>query len=257
MTEEDLLLQVYYFSLILTRIVGLFVLVPIFGSKAIPKRFKIGLAIIITIILMGVISLPEVKVPQLGLLVLQLLTEFTIGLIMGFILLLVFVAVQLAGQLIARRMGLAMANILNPQSGTRVAVIGQLQNIIAILVFLTLNGHHQILRLLVTSFDLINLGQFNTSSDLFALLLRLNGDLFPMAFKIALPILATLFIVDLSFGLVARTVPQLNVFMLGLPLKLLVGLIILTITLPNYISFLETTFKNVFKNIYAVLKLIG
>ncbi|GAB6098882.1 flagellar biosynthetic protein FliR [Halanaerocella petrolearia] len=257
MNEQQLLRWIYYVSLVITRIIGLFVIAPIFGSKALPRRLKVGMIVILAILLINIIPLPEGRIPELGILGLELITEFIIGLIMGFILSLIFTAIQLAGQFIDRRMGFAMANILDPQSGTQVPLVGQYKNILATLVFLSFNGHHKILKLLAKSFELIKLGQFHSSIDLFNLLLRIIGDLIPLGFRIALPLLATLFIVDLAFGLIARTVPQLNIFILGLPLKLFVGLLMLIITLPNYISLLEDVFGEGFSNLYNVLELIG
>ncbi len=257
MIGEELLINVYYFSLILARSIGLLLIVPIFGSKVLPARLKVSIAIIIAILLLPVINTGGIEVPERLLIIsFQIITELFIGFILGFILLLTFIAIQLAGQFLDRRMGFAMASVMDPQNGMKAPLLGQFKNILAILLFLSFDGHHYILKLLADSFDIVTITEFEASDKLIELLLRSIGDLFPLAFKIALPIISILFIIDLAFGLVARTVPQLNVFIVGLPTKIFVGLIFLFLILPVYANFIHDRFLRDFDKLYDLLKLM-
>jgi flagellar biosynthetic protein FliR len=255
--EEELLTNIYYISLILGRMVGLFLLAPIFSSQAVPRRIRVSIMVVLTLFLLPFVPTDHLSRPGFWLFAGQLLVEIGIGLTIGFILLVMLSVIQLAGEFIDRRMGFFMASIMSPQFGSNVPLLGQFKNIIAMLVFLAVEGHHKILDFLMRSFELVRLAQFEPSSELFASLIRIIGDLFPLAAQVALPVLGTLFIVDVSFGLVARTVPQLNIFIVGLPAKILVGLIILIITLPNYIQMLKGLFEDHFNKLYNIIELMG
>ncbi|OCL27100.1 flagellar biosynthetic protein FliR [Orenia metallireducens] len=257
MLAEELINQVYYFILILARVLGFLLIAPIFGSKALPNKLKIGLAAIITIILLPIISFDGLEAPE-GLLIIsfQIVIELFIGFIIGFIMSLNFMALQLAGQFIDTRIGFAMASVIDPQNGIRSPLMGQFKNILATLLFLIINGHHYLLKALTDSFSIVGVTKFQGSAELVWALFRIIGELFPIGFRLALPIIAILFIVDLAFGLVARVVPQLNVFMMGMPTKVLVGMIFLIIILPSYINTLQDLFAGTTENIYNILKLM-
>ncbi len=257
MISEKLVTEVYYFSLIMARTLGFFVVVPIFGSKAIPNKIKISLALIISLLLRPTLSLTGIEVPNYLLIVIfQIIIELFIGFIIGFIMLLSFIAIQLAGQFLDRRMGFAMASLMDPQSGVKSPLMGQFKNLLATLLFLSINGHHNLLKLLNDSFEIVAITNFESSNKLFLALFRIIGDLFPLGLQLALPIMAILFIVDLAFGLVARVVPQINVFIMGLPTKIIVGMIFLMLMLPSYINSMEVILMDTIKDIYIILKLM-
>ena len=258
MNQEELLIQIYYLSLVLFRIFGVFLVAPIYGSRAMPNRVKISLAIFIIIILYPQIPVAQIEWPQPLLQVfIYFGLEFLVGLIIGFVFSLAFTTIQLAGQFIDRRMGYALANVLNPSEGFQVPLVGQFKNIVATLIFLILNMHHHILKLLNESFVMVPITQLSFSNELTQTLLRLIGDLFPIAFKIALPIVSILFIIDLAFGLVARVVPQMNVFIMGMPTKSLVGLLMISFILGNYVDFLGGFFTDTVKDLYNILQVMG
>ncbi|MGM0501133.1 MAG: flagellar biosynthetic protein FliR [Bacillota bacterium] len=257
MNQTELLTQIYFVSLIMFRILGVFLIAPIYGSKAIPKRLKLALVLLIGGVLYPNIPVVSIEWPQpLLLVVFYIIIELLVGFIIGFIFSLAFTAIQLAGQFIDRRMGYALANVMNPSEGFQVPLVGQFKNIVATLVFLAVNGHHYILKLLDDSFLIVPINQLSPSDEFFQIILRLISDLFPMAFKIALPIVSTLFIVDLAFGLVARVVPQLNVFIMGMPTKSLAGLTMLAFVLSNYVGFLEGFFTDTVRDLYNVLQVM-
>ncbi|MGM0471491.1 MAG: flagellar biosynthetic protein FliR [Bacillota bacterium] len=255
----DLILirAIYHSFLIMMRITGLFMIAPFYGSNIIPKRIKVAASFLLTLILRNTVD-NNLELPTRILsLALNAISELSIGFILGFVTFLVFVVVQLAGQMISMRMGLAMANIMDPQNGSSVAVIGELKNVLATLLFLVIDGHHHLLRVLQHSFELVPLTSFSFSDGLFRKLLRIIGDIFPMAFQIALPVIVILFLTDVAFGLVARAVPQINVFIMGLPTKLLVGTFILFITVPIYFSVLKSNFRELFTHLDEIITILA
>ncbi|TDX51916.1 flagellar biosynthetic protein FliR [Orenia marismortui] len=255
--QDELLVQIYNFSLILSRILGFLLIAPIFGSKSLPNRFKLALAFLITILLFPLVADQNIQFPnQLLIILFRIVVELLIGFIIGFIMLLNFIAIQLAGQFIDTRMGFAMANVMDPQNGMKAPLVGQFQNILATLVFLSINAHHHLLKVLSDSFTIVEITKFQSSKDLIPSLFRIIGNLLPLGFKLALPIIAILFIVDLAFGLVARVVPQINVFMMGLPTKTFVGLLFLSLIMPSYINHLQLIFSDAVEDIYQILKLM-
>ena len=257
MSQQELLIQIYYLGLILLRLIGVFLIAPIYGSQAIPKRLKLSLAILIIIVLYPQISVTQIKWPlPLLEMILYLIVEFIVGIIIGFIFSLAFTTIQLAGQFIDRRMGYALANVMNPSEGFQVPLVGQFKNIIATLIFLAFNGHHYILKVVEESFIIVPINQLSFGNEFVEVFLKIIGELFPIAFKIALPIVSILFIVDLAFGLVARVVPQLNVFIMGMPTKSIVGLLMLSFVLSNYIGFLKSFFTDTVQNLYNILQVM-
>ena len=256
--DAYLLETIYTGSLIFIRFLGFFVIAPIFANEVIPNRIKLSICFLMAIILTPLINQIDLTLPEhLLILASELIIELLIGFMIGFIMLLVFFAIQLAGEFIDRRMGFFLANVMDPQHGLQVPLIGQFKNILAILFFFAIDAHHYLLKVVVDSFEIVELTNVNLSEQFLPAILRTVGDLFPIALRISLPVMATLFIVDLAFGLVARTVPQMNVFIIGLPTKILVGLILLGVSMANYFTYLDFLIEDTFQKIYQILNLMG
>jgi len=240
------------------RFAGIFIITPIFGSRIIPNRIKIGISFFMAMITLPIlqqsiiIALPE----NLILIFLDLIRELAIGFSLGFIIYLVFSSLQLAGQLIDLRMGFLMVNIVDPMHGTSSPLIGQFKYILAILVFLLLNGHHILFENIFKSFEIIPLGGFVLSNSAWHFLFRAAGDIFVIALRVALPVMGTLFIADVIFAFLARTLPQMNIFIVGLPLKILIGFIILMLTIHGLIYFYQELFISLFKDLSRFMHLI-
>ncbi|ACL70420.1 flagellar biosynthetic protein FliR [Halothermothrix orenii] len=259
MTLEDMLVnQTYQFLLIMFRYLGLFLIAPVFGSRVYPVRVKVSLALMLTFITLPLIGGQTVELPQqtVGIL-LDVIRESLIGFIIGYIFYLVFASIQLAGQFIDVRMGFAIANVMDPISGVTAPVVGQFKNIMAILVFLAINGHHLLLEGLYRSFQIIPLRGLTLGSEVFNLLFRTTGNMFIIAFKIALPVMGTLFIADVVFGFLARTVPQMNIFIIGLPMKILIGFIMLILSLGVAVYFFQDLFSEFYRELIKIIKLMG
>lgn len=253
----DLLLErADLYLMVFLRASGIFVAAPIFGNRYLPNQVKIVLALGTALILFPVVpvqSLPDTLVSLIPLGIGELL----IGLIIGYISSLIFAAVQLGGQLLDTEMGFGIVNVLDPQSGLQLPLMGNFQYILALLVFLITNGHHLLLLALSDSFVAVPVGGLRISAGLTAAVVDLFAQLFVVALKISAPTLAALFLTSVALGIIARAVPQMNVFMVGLPVKLVTGILVLMVGLPLYLAVLERYFDGVYGDIFRVMRLLG
>lgn len=219
--------------LIILRIGGIITVAPVFGHRNVPSMVKIGLIIIISIVLLPTIHTTNVKLPpELWAMSAVLIKEVVAGLAVGFTSLLIFIAIQFAGNIIGLQMGFGIVNVIDPNSQEQVPLIGQFQFLLAMLIFLSLNGHHLVISAIADSFKLIPLGQVTFSSISSEIMVRAAVDTVAIAIKLGAPCIVTLFLLDVSLGIVARTVPQMNIFIVGFPLKISVGLFMLGISMP-------------------------
>lgn len=233
------------FLLVLVRLTSFFMTAPVFSYKTIPAQFKIGFAVAFALIITMTLD-PHQHVQFNGDYPLLIIKEAIVGLAIGFTAGLLFNAVQIAGAFIDLQMGLSIANLIDPNSGAQTPLSGQFLYIIMIVFFFTVDAHHMLLNGIFYSYQMIPIDKmtlplFDGPST--QMIVQLFVKMFAVAFQMALPIVGSLFLVDVAVGIVARTVPQLNVFVVGLPLKIGVGLLILFIIMPLYV----TMFRDIFE----------
>jgi flagellar biosynthesis protein FliR len=242
------------FLLVLLRVSALLVVAPIFGHRNWQARSKVGLAFLVSIVLFPVVAEQPLDLPvgvfAYGALMVR---EVLMGVILGFTVLLLFVGIQFAGQLAGLQMGFGIVNVIDPQSANQISIIGQFLNILAILLLLTLNGHHMILSGLATSFETIPLGGVEFHDGLMLKLMAVTTEVFVIAIKIAAPVLIALFLVTASMGVLARTVPQMNVFMVGFPVQIAVGMGALVAALPLFSMLVERMLINTSRDLISLL----
>ena len=221
------------------RISAMFAAAPIFSARSVPVRIRILLSFFIAFILMPVIPEPPVVDLISGEALFISISQVLIGFAMGFILQMVFAAFVIAGQSIATAMGLGFASMIDPQNGVQVPVISQAFLIMATLIFLSLNGHLVFIEVLAESFHNMPIGLFSPSKDALWQLVIWGGDMFAGGMLIALPAVAALLLVNLAFGVTSRAAPQLNIFAVGFPIMIMIGLSFLILTLPTITSHLS------------------
>lgn len=215
------------------RIGAMFAAAPIFSARSVPVRIRVLLAFVIAWILAPVIpDPPAVELISSEALIISVY-QVLIGVAMGFILQMVFSAFIIAGQSIAAAMGLGFASIIDPQNGMQVPVISQIFLIMATLVFLALNGHLIFIEVLAKSFNNLPVGTISPSADSLWQLVIWGKDMFAGGLLIALPAVAALLLVNLAFGVTSRAAPQLNIFAVGFPVMIMVGMVFLMLTLPT------------------------
>ena len=223
------------FLFVFFRVGALILFVPVLGSRQVPVSMKIGLILFTSIVIFPLVQARPLPEPQgIFALAVFLLSDVTIGLGIAFITRLIFTAVQIAGTVVDFQMGFGVVNVIDPQTDTQVSVTAQFHNIVAVLIFLAVDAHHFILQAIVESFFIINPAEINFSSLTPEYMLYLFSGTFTTAVKIAAPIMAILFFLSVGLGLVARTVPQMNVFIVGFPLQIGVGLLMVGLSISFF-----------------------
>lgn len=225
--------EIELFILMFLRVSAIVATMPILGNSTVPVRIKGGMSLVIVLLLFPftVLHPPASGILPLGL---QMAGEVMIGIIIGFAGRLVFAGVQLAGQLAGFQMGFAIVNVFDPVTSAQVSIVAQLQYLLAMLVFLAVDGHHLFLYVIAESYRIVPPLDFRFSGALMQALVHLSRDMFIVAIKMGAPVIVTLLMVSLGFGLIARTVPQINILIVGFPLKIAMGLIGIGLTLPIF-----------------------
>ncbi|MCD6335840.1 MAG: flagellar type III secretion system protein FliR [Candidatus Latescibacteria bacterium] len=232
---EYLLTRFQIYLLAVVRIGGLIATAPPFSYRNVPVQIKVGLALILGLIVLPMLSTDPAAMPKDAVSYLVLLTRETIvGLLMGYVLLLFFMGVQFSGQLVGLQMGFGIVNVLDPMSSTQISIIGEFQYLIAMLLFLAVRAHHLLIEVLVGTFKWIPVGGVRLPASLGEGLIRISAQVFVTAIKLGAPMIVTLFLTSVALGIVARTVPQMNVFIVGFPLKIAIGLLMLGVSFPFF-----------------------
>lgn len=246
------------FLLVILRTSGLFLLAPVFSHSSIPVLVKAGFAILMAILLVPVASqaaFPQiVSVWQLALFAAK---ELLIGVIIGLFFSLVFYAVRITGNVVGYQVGLFMANIFDPNSGSQFSLVSEIYYLLTLILFIAIDGHHAVISALADSYKLIPVGVFNFSGGAGELLIKFSAYVFTAAIKIGAPVIITLFITEVALGVVARTVPQMNIFLVGIPLKIGVGLLVMATSLPVFRYMIEQTIGYLDREVLTVLYSIG
>ncbi|QGG48185.1 flagellar biosynthetic protein FliR [Heliorestis convoluta] len=234
--------------MMMTRVAGILVMAPIFNTPGFNNIAKIGLAFFVALTLF--LAMPESRYPEVPTdlfhFTVTVVQEVVIGLSIGFIFQLMFAAIMTAGQFIDYQLGFGIINVADPMWGTQVPMTGLFLQMVALFLFVLYDGHLLIIQVLADSFRLIpvGLGPFtgDIASSLAAYIVHLFVSIFLIAVQLALPIIGVILTTDIALGIMARTVPQLNLFVIGLPLKIGIGIFFLWVLIPFYIESLGHLF---------------
>lgn len=243
------------FFLTLFRISVVLFLLPFFGGSSIPGPIKAALLLVLTLAVWPQLSFPGSMMPANGIdIVIMFLGEVLMGLILGLIVDFLFAAVRFGGQIIGFQMGFAMVNVVDPISGTSNAVTAHFLYMCTMLTFLVLNGHLQLINALGMSFQYIPPGGLLLTPGLVTQFFDFSAIMFTLAIRIAAPVMAALFLVDLSLALISRAAPQMHVLVLGFPIKITVGFFflgflftIMSIYVQGFLEDLGPMFRGIFK----------
>ena len=242
------------FLLVFVRIIGVIAVSPFFGHRVIISQTKVGFGLLLSVVLFS--SMPVHIDPEPNLLPFVILgvKELILGMLFGYTARLVFFAVQFAGELIGIDIGFGVVNIIDPMSAEQVSVIGTFKNLIAIVTFLVIDGHHVLLNALTRSFEMLPLGGIHLTAGLGESIIDMTAEVFVMAVQMAAPVITSLFLTSLALGIVARTVPQMNVFIVGFPLKIGIGVAMLMLSLPLFQVLLIKLFAQIGPNLSTLLR---
>lgn len=239
------------------RIFGLLLVDPFFSSRAIPVRVRIGFCILLVILIAPNLEpMPQVPVvsPQ-GLII--VLRELLIGVSMGFVVRLMFTAMEMAGHIAGLQMGLGFATFYDPQHSTNVPIIAQTMSLFMLLVFLAFNGHLMILRALIESYAQLPISAQMPGAGGFKLMADYGAIIFKAGVLLSLPVLAALLVTNLAIGVMTRAAPQLNVFAIGFPITLAIGFLALYLSLPLLVPHIEVMLGDVMRFFLKLLHAYG
>jgi len=251
-------LLVYKFQIFLivwSRIAAMFFLAPVLSSSDLPVRFRVLLAFAITIVIFPWVSKLGIKIPQSMLMYVTIvLNEVLIGMIIGFFLTLIFASFRLGTQFFATQIGLGMSQVFDPITQTQTPLLGYLFYSVVILVFISIGGFHMVIRAVVDSYqivpflDIIAHGEF-----LMKEVIRYFSFMFMVALKLAFPVIASSLVLMICIGLIGKAAPQTNIMIMGLPIQLGVGLILILSLLPFMIDIFSSIFSNAVNEVMILL----
>lgn len=243
------------YMLTLFRISIVLFLLPFFGGDSIPKTAKAALVLVLSAALWPQLSFPGEMFPShlIGI-ILMILGEVILGLILGMLVNFLFGAVQFGGQIIGFQMGFAMVNVVDPITGVSTAVTAHFLYMCTMLTFLVLNGHLALLNAVGMSFEYVPPGGLLLNPQIANHIFEFSKILFVLAIKIAAPVMASLFLVDLALALISRAAPQMHVLILGFPIKISVGFLFLgflfslmSIYVGDFLQELSLVYKGVMR----------
>ncbi|BDG35156.1 flagellar biosynthetic protein FliR [Saccharococcus caldoxylosilyticus] len=254
---EPLLLHFPAFLLVFVRVASFFATLPLFSYRTIPNVHKIGLSFFLSWIIFFAISQPTVAIDEMY--VLLVLKEVLVGLGIGLFAYMIMAVVQIVGGLIDFQMGFAIANVIDPQTGAQSPLMGQYLYTFALLLLLSVNGHHLLLDGIFYSYQFIPLDQWPRFADSHVVpyIVKSFGMMFAIAFQMSVPLVGCLFLVDVALGIVARTVPQLNIFVVGFPVKIVVALILFIATMAALFIAVRHLFDVMFVSMRELMRLLG
>jgi len=235
---DELSHYIINFLFILLR-AGIFIsLLPVIGGKQLPAQFRIGLAVFISLLLTPVVNfeIAENNIPIL------IMKELIIAIALGLTVRFIFLAVNMAGTFISFTMGLSMARVFNPEVGQD-TLISQTYGIVATLVFLAMEAHHDLIFIFVKSFELLPAGQLHIA-PLLPEIVSMGSGLFVLGLKIAAPVMVGVLIVQLLSGFLYKAAPQMNIFFVALPLNIFLGIILMILTIPVFEHVLGISFSD-------------
>ena len=221
--------------------VGAFLMVmPLVGGSFVPVRVRLLLAVALTIVIAPIIPSTATQEVLSAAGLVTMIQEIGIGVVLGFLVQLVFDAIALGGQVIGMSMGLGFAVFLDRARGVNIPVLGQLFMMLGMLVFLSLDGHLAMIQLLAESFHAWPISEQGLTLPILSELLTWTGNLFVFAVKIALPAITALLVVNLSFGIMSRAAPTLNLFAVGFPVTMLLGFAVIFLNMGVLIENVST-----------------
>lgn len=244
--------------LIIVRVSAFFVSVPFFSYRTIPPQVRIALAVILSWTMYYTLNIEAIPID--GNYILLILKEAIIGLMIGLVAYIIMTVVQIAGGFIDFEMGFAMANIIDPQTGAQTPLMGQFFNFLILFVLLAINGHHLILDGIFYSYRFMPIDQVFPdfgNDNIAEFVIRTFGSVFAIAFQMSAPIVATLFLVTMALGITGKTVPQLNIFVVGFPIKIAIGFLVLIISMGVMIEVMEKVIEMMILSMRDLMRLLG
>ena len=242
------------FTIVLIRTASVLFFSPIYNQTNIPLIIKIGLSLVIAVAIFPTINNSQLTLPDnLINFILLVFKELAIGFLIGYVATLAFGAFVMAGELISSEMGLSMAELVDPLFGDHISPISQLLQIVALILFFAINGHHWLINALVLSYKTVPVTGFIEMGFSLNKIMHLFNGLFVAAIKIAAPVMIILALVVVVSGFLARSTPEINIFLIIFPVKIIVGLLILAITFPFITRAIDYLLNSLRKDVFSLV----
>jgi flagellar biosynthetic protein FliR len=245
------------FLLVLSRVSGLFLITPFFSDTGVPMKVKVLFSIGVSIAIFGQVPAARTDFPGIWALLGGMAMELGVGLVMGLAINLLFVGLSMGARLVSQQTGMALANVFDPTSGNQTPILGQLYTLLATVIFLGINGHHRVLEGLLSSFQKVPLLGARLGAGIPALLGGMMQGCFVIGIKTAAPALTTLLLTSVAIGFLQRTVPQLNILAVGFPIRLLVGLVMLAVSLMVVMYFFRDQLSTALGDLGRVIDVLS
>lgn len=246
------------FILVLIRVSAIILMIPVFGDTVVPAMVKWGLSLLMALIIFPLVRSGIGPLGDLGFfpLALRIAGELLIGISIGFTTRFIFYGIQMGGELLGFQMGFSFASVIDPTSNVQVSVVGELMYMMSLLLFLAVDAHHIIISAITESYQVISPLNVHYSGELTQTMIRLSQEVFLIAVKISAPIMAVLLFISVALGVVARTVPQIQIFIVSFPLQISVGLIFIGLTAPVFAELVQRFFLGLAGKIGLLLRIL-
>lgn len=247
--------NIVIFVIILTRISGLIMSAPLFSTYPIPQQVKIWLIALISFILFPIVSATTgfnvpLSVPEL---IVFLIREFSIGFVIGFVANFIFAAVQMGGEFISMQIGLSMSQVLDPVTGNNLQIVSQFYMLVTTMVFIGLNAHQWLFYALYQSYKSFPPGiDYLFTPSMVSQILHMSAEMFAISISVILPIFCVMFVSEVLMGFMSKMMPQMNIFMVAIPLKVYVGFVLILMFLSPTVTYLVNIIESYMKNLIEI-----
>jgi flagellar biosynthetic protein FliR len=243
--------HVILFLFLFARVSGLFAFFPFFSHMTIPMSIKTAFAVFMVIFLYPIATMPVIHLDIFNI-SLVIVSELFLGLIAGLILNLIFAMLQMAGMQISFVMGFTMASTIDPQSHINSPIMSQIFTTLGLVVLLALNAHHLMIIFLAKSLHFLPLGEFYPGGNLWKYLIKATTDMFIYGFILSFPIVGLSLLADVVFGMLMKTMPQFNLLVVGFPIKIMVGFVVLVATLSSIMFIFKREFMQALEHLFVL-----
>jgi flagellar biosynthetic protein FliR len=247
------------FLLVMMRLFGMFVVAPFFSSGTIPFRIRAATAAYVTVAVFPLVANTIGPIPEsLYLYALLALSEVFIGILIGFFVSVIFASFQLAARVFSFQMALGIAEVVDPFSQVGITLVGQLWTLMGLMIFIAIDGPHQLVMVTTRSFSSVRV--FDLAGDgalMFRHLVSAFGAMFLVALKLAFPILATLFLLTFTLGMLAKAAPQMNVFMVGIPIQIGVGFLVMLVIIGAIALGMSAALGRAMRDLMVFVRALG
>lgn len=243
------------FLFVFVRVMSIFIMIPFLGGRSVPAQIRVAIALVLALVITPTLGITAALPDSILAIAFSMGKEFVVGIMIGLVAKLVFASFEMAGQLAGMQMGYSMAKVLDPQTSGQLSVMAQFYNILAIFLFFTLDVHLIFISALIESFKIIPPYGMHLSGAVFDGIMGISTELFVVALRLAAPISVAILLTNLGMGIVARTVPGLNVFVVGFPITIGVGLTVFFFSISFLSSSISKVYIDLSNNIFNLLRL--